>query len=100
MYTKAPRGGAGGPADGEQRPEPRAVHLRTGAAELTAGVALQALVVGLAAVLVRSPTMPLLPIIGFNNLVPDPNGPRLLGTLCMLAASLLSLALGVLRWTE
>lgn len=74
--------------------------IRSGSGELTWGVRLQAALVFGAALALRSPTMPILPLISFNNLVPLDDGPRLLGSLISVAAVLASTALGVLRWTE
>lgn len=76
--------------------------IRSGAGELAWGVLFQAVLVGGAAVALRSPTMPILPLIAFNNLVllSADAGPRLMVSLISVVAMLGSMALGVWRWTE
>lgn len=75
-------------------------HVKLGDYELVVGVLMQVLLVGGLAVVVRSPTMPLLPFIAFNNLVPEMEGPRLFGMVTMVLSAGISLALGVARWVE
>jgi hypothetical protein len=77
-----------------------ATRIRSGSGELSWGVGTQAVLVAGAALALRSPTIPVLPMIGFNNLVPLNNGPRLFGSLLSVAAILGSTTLGVWRWTE
>lgn len=76
------------------------IQMTSGQDELTNGVLIQAFLVGVIAVVSRSPTMPLLPLVAFNNLIPDDEGPRLLGSVAMVLASGAGLALGIVRWAE
>lgn len=86
--------------DGNLYTSHRCERVNSGDYELITGVLLQALLVGGLAVAAKSPTMPLLPFIAFNNLVPEVEGPRLIGSVAMVLSVGISLALGVARWVE